>query len=102
MDDMSLDPVRPQPARQPEAVASSVVGDNDALDRASAPHRLVPPALQQPQELRFVRIELLERLARDAWNQSGDQPARQAQLDHSNQGAALNKGSERPAQIIRP
>jgi len=36
MDDMSLDPVRPQPARQPKAVASSLVGDNDALDRASA------------------------------------------------------------------
>jgi hypothetical protein len=34
MDDISLDIACPQPARRPEAVASGLIGDDDALDLA--------------------------------------------------------------------
>ena len=32
MDDVALDIVRPQPARQPEAITAGLIGDGDALD----------------------------------------------------------------------
>jgi hypothetical protein len=35
MNDISLDVARPQPARQPEAVATGLIGNDDALDLTS-------------------------------------------------------------------
>ena len=40
MDDISLNITRPQPARKPEAVAASLISDDNALDLASSPGRL--------------------------------------------------------------
>ncbi|MES0151748.1 hypothetical protein NKJ95_32050 [Mesorhizobium sp. M0012] len=46
MDGIGLDAVRPQPARQPEAVAGRLVSDGDPLDRVPGPAGFVAPALQ--------------------------------------------------------
>jgi hypothetical protein len=43
------------PARQPEAVAASLIGQRDPADRPASTHRLVPPALDQPQQCRGIR-----------------------------------------------
>jgi hypothetical protein len=48
MNDMDFNLVRPQPTCEPEAVASGFIRDDNALDAASAFHRLVPPALKEP------------------------------------------------------
>src|ERR1019366_8493739 len=45
MDDMRLDPTSNKPARQPEAVAASLIGQRDPADRPASTHRLVPPPL---------------------------------------------------------
>src|SRR6266404_7179401 len=44
MDDISLDITCPQPARQPEAVASGLISDDDALDLAPSQAGFVAPA----------------------------------------------------------
>jgi hypothetical protein len=49
MDDMRLDPASNEPARQPEAVAASLIGQRDPADRPASTHRLVPPPLDQSQ-----------------------------------------------------
>ncbi|MCA0045871.1 hypothetical protein LB577_02695 [Mesorhizobium sp. B283B1A] len=59
---MGLDAVRPQPARQPEAVARSLIGDGDPLDRMPGPAGFVAPALQQLQQCWRVGTDLLQRL----------------------------------------
>ena len=43
---MPLDVMRPQPARQPEAVAAGLVGHGNARDRLAGGNRLIAPALQ--------------------------------------------------------
>ena len=48
MDDVRLDAARPQPARQPEAVAAGLEGDGNPRDRAAGLDRLIAPAMQQP------------------------------------------------------
>ena len=58
----------PQPARQPEAVAAGLEGHRDPVDRASGLGRLVAPAMQQRQQRRLVRLQLLGRLPLDARN----------------------------------
>jgi hypothetical protein len=63
---MSFDLARQQPPRQPEAVASGLVGDNNALYRAPDPRSLLSPALQEPQEFCCARFELFHWLACDA------------------------------------
>jgi hypothetical protein len=54
MDDMALNAARPPPAGQPKAVPPSLVGHRDARNRAASSPRLVPPALQQPQQLVLI------------------------------------------------
>ena len=49
MDHVRLDATRPQPARQPEAVAAGFEGHRNPRDRAAGPDRLIPPAMQQAQ-----------------------------------------------------
>jgi hypothetical protein len=45
MDDVGLDTARPQPARQPEAIASGLISDHDALDLAPGLAGFVAPAM---------------------------------------------------------
>ena len=49
MDDVGLDMARPQPTRQPEAVASGLVGGDDALDLAPSLTGFGPPTMQELQ-----------------------------------------------------
>ena len=101
---MDFNSMRQKPARQPAAIAPGLIRNDDALDRRPASHSLVTPTVQKPQQLEFIRLirfELLQRLACDARNDAADQPARQAQLDDGNQGAALNKGRDGPAQVVK-
>src|SRR5271155_4120418 len=77
MDDMRLDPASNEPTRQPEAVAASLIGQRDPADRPASTHRLVSPALNQPQQCRRIRLQFLQRLALDARHDAGNEPARQ-------------------------
>src|SRR5437899_11256940 len=63
MDDMRLDAASNEPARQPEAVAASFIGQSNPPDRPASTHRLVPPPLDQSQQRRRIRLQLLQRLA---------------------------------------
>jgi hypothetical protein len=65
MDDVGLDIAGLQPARQPEAVASRLVGDGDALDRVPGLAGFVAPPMQQLQQ-RLRVGELLQRPAFEA------------------------------------
>src|SRR5215469_9933672 len=49
VNDMGLDVVRPQPARQPEAITPGLKGHGDAFDPASCFLRFLPPAAKQLQ-----------------------------------------------------
>jgi hypothetical protein len=51
--------------------------------------RLVPPALQQPQQCCRVGLKLLQWMARDAGDDAGDEPRRSAQLDDGDERAVL-------------
>src|SRR5215472_392356 len=68
MYDMHLDPASNEPARQPEAVAASLIGQRDPADWPASTHRLVPPPLDQSQQGRRIRLQFLQRLALDARN----------------------------------
>src|SRR4051812_9140898 len=81
VDDIGLDPARPQPAGQPEPVASRLERDGDTRDLAPGLGRLAPPALEQAQQRRLVWCELLQRVARDPGYDAGDEPTRSAHLD---------------------
>jgi hypothetical protein len=74
VDGVGLDTARPQPARQPEAVAGRLIGDGDPLDRVPGLADFVAPALQKLQQCWRIGIDLLERLALEAWNKPGNQP----------------------------
>src|SRR6266436_3633391 len=63
MDHVSLDPTRPQPARQPDAVATGFEGQCDPRDLAAGPDRLIAPAMQHPKQLFWTRFQLLARVA---------------------------------------
>src|SRR5215831_4001333 len=81
MDDMRLDPSSNEPARQPEAVAASLIGQRDPADRPASTHRLVSPPLDQSQQCCRIRFQLLQRLAFNAGNSAAHQPLRLAHLD---------------------
>jgi len=101
VDDMRLDAACPQPAGQPEAVATGLVGDRDAADRPPRPRRLVPPAMQQPKQRLGVGLQLLRGLALEPGHQPGDQPARLAQLDDRDHRAILIQGDGGLPRVIR-
>ena len=69
MDDVGLDVVRPQPAREPEPVAASLKGDDDALDVAPSLAGFAAPTMQELQQRFLLGIEFLEWLAFDARNE---------------------------------
>src|ERR1700756_1511310 len=100
MDDMRLDPASNEPARKPEAVAASLVGQRDPTDRPARTHRLVPPSLDQSQQCRRIQLQFLQRLALDARNNSAHQPARLAHLDDHYQGRDRIKRGPATAELI--
>src|SRR6516165_9525394 len=59
MDDMCLDPASNEPARKPEAIAASFIGQSNPIDRPASTHRLATPPLDQSQKRRRIRLQLL-------------------------------------------
>jgi hypothetical protein len=100
MDDMRLDPASNEPARQPEAVAASLIGQRDPADRPASTHRLVPPPLDQSQQCYRIWLQFLQRLTLDAGNSAAHQPARLAHLDDHHQGRDRIKRGQASAEII--
>ncbi|MER9052265.1 hypothetical protein NKH89_34640 [Mesorhizobium sp. M0923] len=96
---MSLDGPALQPARQPEAVASSLVGNRDPLNQLSRLLGFVAPAMQQLQQYLRIRIESLERSALKSWNNRCDEPLRLAHLDHDNQRRISVEAGEGPGRV---
>ena len=92
VDDVGFGTMRTQPAGQPEPVATGLEGDCDARHRAASRGRLVPPTMQQPEQRRFVRLELLQRVSLDPRNDAGDEPARLAHLDDGDDCASPAPG----------
>ena len=97
MDNMGFDIAHLQPARQPEAVAASFKSNRDARDRTASLGSLIPPTLQQSQQRLLVRLELLQGVPLDTWNDPGDEPAREAHFDDRDECVILLKGGEGPA-----
>jgi hypothetical protein len=97
---MSLDATRLKPARQPEAVAAGFEGKRNPRDRAPRPDCLIPPAMQQPKQPFWARLELLARLTLNSGKHAGNEPARLAQLDDGNHRAILVQGDEGSAQSL--
>src|SRR6266403_1426540 len=81
MDHMRLHPMRTKPARQPEAVSTSLEGQCNPRDLAAGLDRLVAPAMQQAKQPFCTRLQLLAWLALDAGKHTGNQPTRLAHLD---------------------
>src|SRR5436190_4643801 len=84
MDHVRLDATRLKPARQPEAVAAGFEGQRNPRDRAAGPDSLIPPAMQQPKQPLWARLELIARLTLNPGKHAGNEPARLAQLDDGN------------------
>src|SRR6201987_5126008 len=93
MDHMRLHPTRPQPARQPEAIAAGFEGQRNPRDLAAGLDRLVTPAMQQDKQPFCARLPLLAWLALNAGKHTGNQPTRLAHLDDGNDRAILVQGS---------
>src|SRR5271156_3418618 len=101
VNDVGLDAARLEPACQPEAVTASLEGDYNAFDPASCFLRFLSPSMQQFQQCALIYRKLLQRLALDARHDAGNEPARQAHLDHSDQRAVRFEGNEGSTQIIQ-
>jgi hypothetical protein len=89
MDDVRLDLAGPQPARQPEAIASRLIRDDDAFYRAFGSAGFAAPTVQEIEQCLWLSIELLERLAFDLGNNCRHKPLRLAHLDHCDQCVIL-------------
>ena len=100
VDHISLDAARPQPPRQPEAVAAGLERHRDAADRPAGFARLLAPATKQRQQPIRISGLLLERLALHAGHQTRHQPRVETQFDHRHNRAILIKGDEGSAQIV--
>ena len=97
VNDVSLNTACPQPTRQPEAITSGLISDNDALDLAPGLTGFIAPTMQELQQRRLVGIEPLERLTLDARDNRCNEPLRLAHLEQSRAGQARNDFRERPA-----
>src|SRR6516225_12236389 len=80
MNDMDLDVACPEPARQPEAVPTSLETDSDACDPVSCLLCFLAPSMQQLQQCSLIDGELLQRLTLDARYNARNEPARLAHL----------------------
>ena len=90
-----------QPARQPEAVAAGLIGDDNPVDRVAGLRRFIAPTMQELQEGVAVCIEFLLRIAFEPWHDAGNQPTRLAQLDDGDQCRVLFKRDEGPAEVVK-
>src|SRR6202140_5796510 len=100
MDHVRLYPTRPEPARQPEAIAAGFEGQCNPRDLFAGPGRLIAPAMQQAKQPFGIWLQLLARLTLNAGEHPGNQPTRLATLDHGNDRAILVQGDEGPAQSL--
>src|SRR5215218_7234814 len=101
MDDVGLDGVGLQPARQPESVPPGLLSADDTFDFMPGLARFLAPALQQLQQSARVCIKLLQRLALDSRDHRCNEPLRLAHLDYRDQCAILLEGGEGPAGVKR-
>src|SRR5215469_7187696 len=99
MNDVSFDIACPQPARKPEAVATSLIGNHDALDLTPSLGGFIAPTMQKPQQPFLVGIKLLQGVAFNPGNQRRYEPLRLAHLDHGDDRAILLQGGEGPARF---
>jgi hypothetical protein len=58
-------------------------------------------AMQQPKKPFWARLQPMARLTLNPGKHAGNEPARLAQLDDSNDRAILVQGDEGPAQVVR-
>ena len=72
MDHVSLYSTRRKPARQPKAVAAGFEGKRNPGDRAPAPDRLIPPAMQQANQPFWARLQLLAWLTLNPGKHAGN------------------------------
>jgi len=72
---MRLDPARPKPARQPEAVAAGFEGKRNPRDLFTGPDCLIAPAMQQSKQPFWARLQLFARLTLNARNNAANKPA---------------------------
>src|SRR3712207_3993980 len=100
MNDIGLNAPRPQPAGQPEAVTTGLEGDRDARDRAAGLDGLALPVAQKAQQVFLIRLELLERMAIDAWHHGRHEPACLAHFDDCDDRAVLRECTPAPAQVV--
>ncbi|MER9140401.1 hypothetical protein NKI20_29850 [Mesorhizobium sp. M0830] len=98
MDGVGLDAVRPQKARQPEAVASRLIGDGDALDRMPGPAGFVA---QRCNSFNSAGASASSFLSGWRLNKRGDQPLRLAHFDDGDDRVILLKSGEGPARVKR-
>ncbi|MDI2078423.1 hypothetical protein, partial [Bradyrhizobium sp. Mp27] len=87
VNDVDLNIMCPEPARQPEAVTAGLESDSDAFDVMPSLRRFISPSMQQFQQCALIDRELLQWLALDTRHNAGDEPARQAQFDNGDQRA---------------
>src|SRR3954454_5375487 len=99
VNDMSLNAVSSEPARQPEAIAASLEGDGNARDRAAGLAGLLTPAVEEVEEGILVGSEFLERMTRDPRHHPRHQPARLAHLDHRDNRMILIQRGEASVQV---
>ena len=101
MHDIGLNVARPQPARQPEAVASRLISDDHPGDLVPGLGGFDTPTMQQLEQCLLIGIELLQGLAFDARNNCRDEPLRLTHLDHGDDRAILLKCGEGSARVKR-
>jgi hypothetical protein len=100
MNDVGLDALRAEPARQPEAVVSGLERNRDACDPVTFLYGLRTPPAQQVQQCALIDREFLQRLALNTWNNASDKPARLTHLDHRDQRQVHIKRVQTPAEIV--
>jgi hypothetical protein len=101
VNDVSLNTACPQPTRQPEAITSGLISDNDALDLAPGLTGFIAPTMQELQQRRLVGIEPLEGLALDARDNRCNEPLRLAHLEQSRLGKLAMTSEKGPHAMVR-
>ena len=99
VNDMSLNAVSPEPARQPEAIATGFEGDGNACDLPAGLTRLCAPAVEELEEGVLVRSELFERMTREPRDYARHQPTGLAHLDHYDDRVILIQRGKASVQV---
>ena len=82
MNDIDFDALCTKPAGQPESIATSLVGDDDAGDLVAGLDSFVAPAMKQPQQGMRISRELLQRIAVNARNDTTHQPTAETEFHY--------------------